>query len=217
MDKIIDLEKKYNLFVIEDAAQAIDSYYMNRDGINHPLVSIGHVASFSFHMSKNIILGEVGMFDGNDEKYIERAEIICGKGTNRSFFFRGEIDKYGWVDIGSSFLMSDINAAFLWAQLETFDFIQNDRLLIWNYYSNELKEWSVKNGINLPKIPHYVSNNTHMFYMCTNSNEQRNKIFSHLKKENINSVFRYVSLHKSELYMKIGAIQTSLKKNRFLC
>ncbi len=103
MDKIIDLAKKYNLFVIKDTA-AIDSYYMNRDGINHPLVSIGHVASFSFRESKNIISGEGGMFDGNDEKYIARAKIIWGKGKNRSFFFRREIDKYGWVDIGSSFL-----------------------------------------------------------------------------------------------------------------
>ena len=127
MDKIMDLAKKYDLFVVEDAAQAIDSYYTGKDGIVKPLGSIGHLAAFSFHETKNIISGEGGMLVINDEQFIERAEIIREKGTNRSKFFRGEIDKYGWVDIGSSFLPSDIIAAFLFAQLENIDEIQEKR------------------------------------------------------------------------------------------
>jgi dTDP-4-amino-4,6-dideoxygalactose transaminase len=215
MDKIMKIAKKYNLFVIEDAAQAIDSFYINNKGVKLPLGSIGHFATFSFHETKNIISGEGGMLVINDEKYIERAEIIWEKGTNRSKFFRGEIDKYNWVDIGSSFLMSDINAAFLWAQLENLSFIQNERLMIWNYYFNELKSWSDDNKINLPVIPSFATNNAHMFYMCTNMKISRNRILTHLKKENINAVFHYVSLHRSEFYKHIESEIQTLNKTDF--
>ncbi|MCB0513731.1 MAG: dTDP-4-amino-4,6-dideoxygalactose transaminase, partial [Bacteroidetes bacterium] len=138
MDKIIELANKYKLFVIEDAAQAIDSFYISK-GTKKPLGSIGHLAAFSFHETKNIISGEGGMLVINDERFIERAEIIREKGTNRSKFFRGEVDKYGWVDIGSSFLPSDIIAAFLYAQLENLDAIQTKRKEIWNSYFEGLK------------------------------------------------------------------------------
>jgi dTDP-4-amino-4,6-dideoxygalactose transaminase len=203
MNKIIDIAKNSNLFVIEDAAQAIDSYYTGKDGLKKPLGSIGHFAAFSFHETKNIISGEGGMLVINEEKYIERAEIIWEKGTNRSKFFRGEIDKYGWVDIGSSFLMSDINAAFLWAQLENLSFIQKTRLEIWNYYNNELSAWAKKNDFITPEIPNYATNNGHMFYLCTKNGNSRKEVLKHLKDNNINAVFHYVSLHQSEFYRRI--------------
>jgi dTDP-4-amino-4,6-dideoxygalactose transaminase len=139
MDAIMDLATKYNLFVVEDAAQAIDSYYTGKDGIEKPLGGIGHLAAFSFHETKNIISGEGGMLVVNDPQFAQRAEIIWEKGTNRSAFFRGEVDKYGWVDVGSSFLPSEIVAAFLWAQLEHLEEIQNKRKSIWNQYWEGLK------------------------------------------------------------------------------
>ena len=142
MDKIMAIAGKYNLFVVEDAAQAIDSYYTGKDGVRRPLGSIGHLAAFSFHETKNIISGEGGMLVVNDDQFSKRAEIIWEKGTNRSAFFKGEVDKYGWVDIGSSFLPSDITAAFLWAQLEYLDEIQDKRKVIWNTYYEGLKTWA---------------------------------------------------------------------------
>ena len=168
MDKIMDLAAKYNLHVVEDAAQSIDSYYTGRDGIKKPLGSIGHLAAFSFHETKNIMSGEGGMLVINDEKFMERAEIIREKGTNRSKFFRGELDKYGWVDIGSSFLPSDIIAAFLYAQLENLDDIQKKRILLWNTYWDVLSPFA-KGSFSLPYIPSYATNNAHMFYIVFNS------------------------------------------------
>ena len=165
MDTIMNLAKKYNLFVIEDAAQAIDSYYTGKDGIKKALGSIGHLAAFSFHETKNIIAGEGGMLAINDEQFTERAEIIWEKGTNRSAFFRGEVDKYGWVDIGSSFLPSEIIAAFLWAQLENLEDIQQKRKSHWEQYKLQLENWSRTNEIQLPIIPEYATNNGHMFYI----------------------------------------------------
>ena len=165
MDKIMNLANKYNLFVVEDAAQAIDSYYTGTDGVKRPLGSIGHLAAFSFHETKNIISGEGGMLVVNDERFVKRAEIIWEKGTNRSAFFKGEVDKYGWVDIGSSFLPSDITAAFLWAQLEHLEEIQDKREVIWNTYYEGLKDWACTNNISLPIIPEYGMNNAHMFYL----------------------------------------------------
>ena len=144
MDTIMELAKKYNLFVVEDAAQAIDSYYTGKDGIKKPLGSIGHLAAFSFHETKNIIAGEGGMLVVNDEQFINRAEIIWEKGTNRSSFFRGEVDKYGWVDIGSSFLPSEIIAAFLWAQLENLENIQKIRKQHWDAYQSQLLSYAVR-------------------------------------------------------------------------
>lgn len=202
MDKIMYLAKKYKLFVVEDAAQSIDSYYTGDDGVVKPLGSIGHLATFSFHETKNIISGEGGMLVVNDDQFLERAEIIREKGTNRSRFFRGEIDKYGWVDIGSSFLPSDIIAAFLFAQLENIDKIQDKRREIWSFYNKEFRSLENKGKIRLPIIPDYASNNAHMFYITCNNNQERNNLISFLKSKEINAVFHYLSLHKSEFYLK---------------
>lgn len=200
MDKIMELAQKYNLFVIEDAAQAIDSFYTGKDGVQKPLGSIGHLGAFSFHETKNIISGEGGMLAINDSQFSERAEIIWEKGTNRSAFFRGEVDKYGWVDVGSSFLPSEIIAAFLWAQLENLENIQQVRKAHWEHYNRELQEWAVENEIQLPTIPSYASNNGHMFYLVCKSMGQRTTIIEKLKSKGILSVFHYISLHNSLFY-----------------
>jgi len=197
MDKIMDIANRNNLFVIEDAAQAIDSFYIGKDTQKKALGSIGHFGAFSFHETKNIISGEGGMLVINDKRFEKRAEIIWEKGTNRSSFFRGEIDKYGWVDVGSSFLPSEIIAAFLWAQLENLEDIQQKRLSHWNNYNEKLKTWALKNEIALPYIPNYATNNAHMFYIVCNSLETRTDIINHLKNNEINAVFHYLSLHKS--------------------
>jgi dTDP-4-amino-4,6-dideoxygalactose transaminase len=195
MDRIMDIAKKHNLHVVEDAAQAIDSFYKgNRLG------SIGHFSAFSFHETKNIISGEGGMLVINEEKFVKRAEIIREKGTNRSAFFRGEVDKYGWVDVGSSFLPSDIISAFLYAQIENIDDIQTKRKIIWNRYFNNLIK--LENfGVKLPFIPDYASNNAHMFYLVCNNLEERTRLIEELKKNDVLSVFHYLSLHKSPYYL----------------
>jgi dTDP-4-amino-4,6-dideoxygalactose transaminase len=200
MDKIMSLANKYNLFVIEDAAQAIDNYYVDSKGDRRVLGAIGHLAAFSFHETKNIISGEGGMLVINDSQFNNRAEIIWEKGTNRSAFFKGEVDKYGWVDIGSSFLPSEIIAAFLWAQLENLDLIQAKRKQLWSYYYENLNEWAEKNDIRLPIIPEYSSNNAHIFYLICKNEDQRNNLISYLKDNRIHSVFHYLSLHKSDFY-----------------
>jgi dTDP-4-amino-4,6-dideoxygalactose transaminase len=192
MDAIMQLAEKYNLLVIEDAAQAIDSYYKGK-----PLGSIGHLATFSFHETKNIISGEGGMLVINDERFIKRAEIIWEKGTNRAEFFRGEVNKYGWVDIGSSFLPSEIIAAFLYAQLENIKEIQNKRILLWNKYYELLKPLQDKGIIKIPFIPDFAFNNAHMFYLICNNIKQRTEIIEKLKEHNILAVFHYLSLHSS--------------------
>jgi dTDP-4-amino-4,6-dideoxygalactose transaminase len=196
MDKIMELANKHNLFVIEDAAQAIDSYYNGKS-----LGSIGHMAAFSFHETKNIISGEGGMLVINDERFIKRAEIIREKGTNRSSFFRGEVDKYGWVDIGSSFLPSDIIAAFLYAQLENIENIQTKRKHIWNQYYKGLKGLQSVSKLKLPHLPDYASNNAHMFFVQCSSLQERTNLIEHLKKDNVFAVFHYLSLHKSPYYI----------------
>ena len=179
MDKITALAGKYGLYVIEDAAQAIDSYYTGSDNIKRALGSIGHMAAFSFHETKNIMSGEGGMLVINDNRFIERAEIIREKGTNRSKFFRGEIDKYGWVDIGSSFLPSDIIAAFLYAQLENLDDIQNKRKAIWDVYFDVFKTLDSEGTIRVPSIPSYATNNAHMFYLVCKSIEERTELMGY--------------------------------------
>lgn len=193
MDIIMQVAKKHNLFVIEDAAQAIDSYYKNK-----PLGSISHLSAFSFHETKNIISGEGGMLVINDEQFLERAEIIREKGTNRSKFFRGEVDKYNWVDVGSSYLPSDIIAAFLFAQLENLEKIQNKRKAIWNCYMENLAP--LKDKIQLPFIPDFATNNAHMFFLVCKNIEQRDALIAHLKSHDFHSVFHYLSLHKSPFY-----------------
>lgn len=200
MDVIMDIANRYNIFVVEDAAQAIDSYYTGKDGVKRPLGSIGHMAAFSFHETKNIIAGEGGMLVVNDQQFARRAEIIWEKGTNRAEFFRGEVDKYGWVDVGSSFLPSEIISAFLWAQIENIECIQKRRLEIWNTYYNALKEWAFINKISLPVIPVYATNNGHMFYMVCEDLQQRSRLIKHFKDHVIHAVFHYISLHNSPYY-----------------
>lgn len=197
MEKILEIAEKHNLIVIEDAAQAIDSYYIFKDGTQKALGSIGHLGAFSFHETKNIISGEGGMLTINDEQFINRAEIIWEKGTNRSMFFRGEINKYGWVDTGSSFLPSEIISAFLWAQLENIKPIQEKRLEIWNRYYEGLKD---NTNIALPLIPEYATNNAHMFYITCKDLDFRTGLIKKLKENDILAVFHYLSLHKSEFY-----------------
>ncbi len=200
MDKIMAIALKHNLFVVEDAAQAIDSYYISKDGTKKALGSIGHLAAFSFHETKNIISGEGGMLVINDSQFIKRAEIIWEKGTNRSAFFKGEVDKYGWVDVGSSFLPSEIIAAFLWAQLENLDTIQQRRKEIWNAYYLGLSDWATKNNIKLPSIVPNATNNAHMFYLICKDLDHRSAVIKFLKSHDIYAVFHYLSLHKSPFY-----------------
>ncbi|MBS2211495.1 dTDP-4-amino-4,6-dideoxygalactose transaminase [Carboxylicivirga mesophila] len=195
MDKIMELANKYNLYVIEDAAQAIDAYYKER-----PLGSFGHMATFSFHETKNIIAGEGGMLVINDQQFFERAEILWEKGTNRAAFFRGEVNKYGWVDAGSSFLPSDIIAAFLYAQLENLEDIQRRRGEIWHYYKEKLQVLEDEGFIKLPVNQNWTTNNFHMFYIVCRSLDDRTALINHLKAHNVLAVFHYLSLHKSEFY-----------------
>lgn len=200
MDKIMSLSIKYNLYVIEDAAQAIDSFYINQVGERKALGSIGHLAAFSFHETKNIISGEGGMLVVNDNDLITRAEIIWEKGTNRASFFRGEVNKYGWVDTGSSFLPSEIVSAFLWAQLENIEKIQAKRILIWEKYFNLLSNKKHSLNFKLPEVSNFATNNGHMFYLVFDNIDNRTKVINKLKEYNILSVFHYLSLHSSEFY-----------------
>jgi len=199
MDIIMEVAAKYNLYVVEDAAQAIDSYYIGKDGVKKPLGSIGHLAAFSFHETKNIQSGEGGLLAINDEQFIKRAEIIWEKGTNRAEFFRGEVNKYGWVDTGSSFLPSEVIAAFLWAQLEDLDKIQKIRKELWSTYHDCFTDLN-SDLIQLPNVPDYATNNAHMFYVTFKGSEVRTNFISMMKEQNINPVFHYLSLHKSDFY-----------------
>jgi dTDP-4-amino-4,6-dideoxygalactose transaminase len=197
MDKIMAIATKHKIFVVEDTAHGIDSFYNNQ-----PLGGIGHLAAFSFHETKNITSGEGGLLVVNDDRFIERSEIIWEKGTNRAQFFRGEVDKYGWVDIGSSFLPSDVIGAYLFAQLENLDDVQRRRIEIWNQYYKGLRPLEARGYITLPAIPHYACNNAHMFYIICRDLEQRTALIEHLKEKKILSVFHYLSLHKSKYYHK---------------
>ena len=196
MDKIMDIANRHNLFVVEDAAQAIDSYYKGK-----PLGGIGHFGCFSFHETKNITAGgEGGLLCVNDERFIRRAEIIWEKGTNRAEFFRGMVNKYGWVDTGSSFLPSEINSAFLWAQLESLDEIQARRKAIWEQYHEGLKDLAAKGCFTMPDMPDYATNNAHMFYLVCRSLDERTKLIAYLKEQGFGAVFHYLSLHLSDYY-----------------
>lgn len=197
MDAIMAVANKHNLLVVEDAAQAVDSYYKGK-----ALGGIGHLGAFSFHETKNITAGgEGGLLVINDERFIRRSEILWEKGTNRAEFFRGAVNKYGWVDMGSSFLPSEINAAFLWAQLENLDEIQIKRVQLWNQYYDNLRGLASKGFIRLPQVPGYSSNNGHMFYVVCRSLEERTGLIKFLKEREINSPFHYLSLHKSDYYV----------------
>jgi len=195
MDAIVSIAEKHNLLLIEDAAQAIDSYYKDK-----VLGTFGDFAAFSFHETKNIICGEGGLLVVKDHDIAKRAEIIWEKGTNRSAFFRGEVDKYGWVDMGSSFLPSDILAAFLYAQLEHLQDIQSKRTEIWNRYHSSFEELELSNNIQRPTIPSYATNNAHMYYIVLNNLDARSAFIKYLKGKGIHAVFHYLSLHKSQFY-----------------
>lgn len=202
MDAIMTIAEKYNLLVVEDAAQALDSYYISpKTGEKRPLGGIGHLGAMSFHETKNITAGgEGGLLIVNDERMIRRAEILWEKGTNRAEFFRGAVNKYGWVDMGSSFLPSEINAAFLWAQLENLDEIQNKRKLLWNTYFELLLPLADKGVFSLPDLPDYATNNAHMFYLTFSDLEKRSKFIQYMKENGILTVFHYLSLHSSKYY-----------------
>jgi dTDP-4-amino-4,6-dideoxygalactose transaminase len=193
----MQLADRYSLLVVEDAAQAIDSYYDGR-----ALGSFGHFGCFSFHETKNIQSGEGGLLVINDKKYERRAEIIWEKGTNRAEFFRGEVNKYNWIDIGSSFLPSDMIAAFLYAQLENIDDIQNRRKRNWKRYYDLLRPLADKGYFSLPYQPEHADNPAHMFYILCDSPEERNGLIDRFKDHGIRAVSHYISLHKSPFYLQ---------------
>lgn len=195
MEKILSIADKHQLLVIEDTAQAIDSYYKNK-----PLGTLGTLSAFSFHETKNVIAGEGGLLVVNDSNFNRRAEVIWEKGTNRAEFFRGEINKYGWVDTGSSFLPSELNAAFLWGQLNVMDAIQQKRLSLWKRYEMNLKPLTQREYFQLGNIPNYATNNAHMFYIVCRNLEERTSLVEWLKKNDVFATFHYLSLHKSEFY-----------------
>lgn len=215
MDTIMAVARKHRLFVIEDAAQAIESFYTGSDGIRKPLGSIGHLAAFSFHETKNINSGEGGLLAINDPAFARRAEIIWEKGTNRAEFFRGEVNKYGWVDTGSSFLPSEIIAAYLWAQLENLEEIQQKRINIWNQYFEALREWCNIKNIGMPVVPEYATCNGHMFYLVFENIDQRQKVIDRFKSNGILAVFHYLSLHNSSFYKNRHDGRTLSNSDRF--
>ena len=193
MDTIMNIAKKHHLLVVEDAAQAVMSTYKGKY-----LGTIGDLGSYSFHETKNYTMGEGGTININNSKYIERGEIIREKGTNRSQFFRGEVDKYSWVDVGSSYLPSELNAAYLYAQLEVADKINEKRLAIWNNYYNGLYDLQCQGYLELPYIPEECEHNAHMFYIKLANLKQRTEMLNYLREKGIYAVFHYVPLHSSK-------------------
>ncbi len=201
MDKVMQIALRHKLIVVEDAAHAIDSYYNG-----NPLGSIGHLAAFSFHETKNITCGEGGMLVVNDSSLVNRSEIIWEKGTNRAAFYRGEVDKYSWVDLGSSFLPSELSAAFLYGQLEKLDEIQARRKEIFNLYYQNLLFLANTGKLKLPECDEYASQNGHMFYILTNTSKERDALLANLNKTGIQAVFHYLPLHKSTFYQQYGSV-----------
>ena len=201
MDAIMAIAERHGLIVVEDAAQAVESFYTGGDGVKRPLGSIGHLACFSFHETKNVISGEGGMLAINDERFMRRAEIIWEKGTNRAEFFRGEVNKYGWVDVGSSFLPTEIVSAFLWAQLEHIDEIQATRRRIWDRYFDFFSGFGPsRHTLGLPKIPEGATNNAHMFYLLFPNLAMRTDFIAKMRSRDILCVFHYLPLHSSPFY-----------------
>ena len=199
MDTIMAIAHKYGLIVVEDAAQGVTSKYKGRY-----LGTIGDFGCYSFHETKNLSMGEGGALVINRSEYNERAEILREKGTNRSKFFRGQVDKYTWVDIGDSYLPSELNAAYLWGQLQAVDVIEQDRMCSWNMYYESLKPLSNQHHIELPIIPSACEHNAHMFYIKAKNLEERTRLIEHLKKNEILSVFHYIPLHSSPAGIKYG-------------
>lgn len=215
MDKIMGIAQRHNLFVVEDAAHSIDSYYTGKDGLKKPLGSIGHLAAFSFHETKNIQCGEGGMITINDERFIKRSEIIWEKGTNRAEFFRGEVNKYGWVDTGSSYLPSEVSAAFLWAQIEDIDKIQERRKEIWQWYDTNFDFLFKNYYFTKPYLPDYATNNAHMYYLVCKDLKERDGFIKDLKSKGIAPVFHYISLHKSPFYISKHDGRELLQSDRY--
>lgn len=199
MDKIMQIAKKHNLIIIEDAAQGVWSEYKGQK-----LGTIGDIGCFSFHETKNVISGEGGAIVINNDEFISRAEIIREKGTNRSQFFRGEVDKYTWVDVGSSYLPSDIIAAFLYSQLENIDKINAKRLQIWNEYHRFFEKYEKAGFVKRPFVPQSCTHNAHMYYILFENLQKRSEFIAHLKANAINPVFHYIPLHSSPAGMKFG-------------
>lgn len=206
MDRIMELAQKYRLLVLEDAAQGLLAKYKGQQ-----LGCIGDMGAYSFHETKNIISGEGGAVSVNRETYFDRAEIIREKGTNRSKFFRGEVDKYTWVDIGSSYLPGEIIAAFLYAQLQEAERITKRRLAIWNTYHHELETLEQKGLIRRPIIPGHCEHNAHMYYILTNDSSTRQKLIAFLKEKGIHAVFHYIPLHSSPAGKKFSRHSGSMK------
>ncbi|PKP22151.1 MAG: dTDP-4-amino-4,6-dideoxygalactose transaminase [Bacteroidetes bacterium HGW-Bacteroidetes-21] len=195
MEKALEIANRHHIILIEDAAQGIESFYKRKR-----LGTFGHISAFSFHETKNIISGEGGLLAINDERFVRRAEIIWEKGTNRAEFFRNEVNKYGWVDIGSSFLPSELTAAFLFAQIEEMQSIQKKRMDIWNYYFEALKPLAKAGHFSLPFIPDYATHNAHMFYILCPDHKQQDAMLKHLKEKGILAVFHYLPLHESAFF-----------------
>ena len=217
MENIMEIANRYSLFVVEDAAQGMMSSYKGK-----ALGTIGHLGAFSFHETKNYTsAGEGGLLIINDEKFVQRAEIIREKGTNRSLFFRGMVDKYSWVDVGSSYLMNDVSAAYLWGNLEKADEINENRLTTWQKYYDGLRELEDKGFIELPKIPNGCVHNAHMFYLKVKDLEERTALLDYLKENDIGAVFHYVPLHSAPAGLKFGRfdgddIFTTIESERLL-
>lgn len=216
MDTIMDIARKYNLMVVEDAAQGVMSTYKGK-----ALGTIGDFGCFSFHETKNYSMGEGGAILINNRNYIEKAEILREKGTNRAQFFRGQVAKYNWVDFGDSFLQSDLNAAYLWAQLEKADEINENRLATWNSYYDAFKILEKKGKISLPTVPNDCSHNAHMFYLKTHTLKERQEYIDFMKKNDILCVFHYVPLHSAPAGLKFGRfagkdIYTSSESDRLV-
>ncbi|MZK53464.1 dTDP-4-amino-4,6-dideoxygalactose transaminase [Clostridium beijerinckii] len=199
MDKILRIAEKHNLLVVEDAAQGVMATYKGQ-----ALGSIGDFGCYSFHETKNYSSGEGGAILIKDDKYVERAEIIREKGTNRSKFWRGQVDKYTWVDLGSSYLPSELNAAYLYAQLEEAEKINNHRLILWNLYNDLLQPLQNEGKIELPTIPKECEHNAHMFYIKAKDLQERTELITFLKENNIGAVFHYIPLHTSPAGLKFG-------------
>lgn len=216
MEEILKIAQKYNLFIIEDAAQAVMSTYRGK-----ALGTLGHFGCFSFHETKNYSMGEGGAILIQKEEYIERAEIVREKGTNRNNFLRGEIDKYTWVDIGSSYLASELNAAYLYAQLEQADLINSNRIKLWNNYYEGLKELEVERYIDLPFVPDGLKHNAHMFYIKVKDLVERNRLIKYLKENEVSAAFHYIPLHTSpagQIYGRFNGkdVYTSKESERLL-
>ena len=210
MDQLLELCNEHEISLVEDAAQAIEASYKGR-----PLGSFGDCATFSFHETKNVVSGEGGLLVINNEELLKRAEIIWEKGTNRTAFFRGEVDKYSWVDLGSSFLPSELISAYLYGQLENVETIQTGRVRIWETYYSALQDLAISGMFTLPKIPSYATNNAHVFYIVCRNVEERNELLSHLKDKGIGAVFHYLSLHKSEFFKEKHDERELINADRF--